>query len=538
MRDFEKDLKRAAAAYVEKAYGTDGRAEASSSLEDRVGALLSREAHGEPVRGREVSLMKKSRKWTRVIAAAALIALLGAAVAAAPIIRNFINTRTAQENATQLEEVPEGWIGVYTVEDLDAVRDGLGGRYILMEDLAFEEGDFEDGGRFAGGWTPIGTEREPFVGIFNGNGHVIRGLFVTNRRGGAFGGTGRYVGLFGYCRLETETVLRDGADPENAALWDWTAKLSGYIENLGLEDGLVEAAYSGYSTGHVLSVGTVAGYSEFTVGCYSDRMTVNVTVDTDMFEGVDPDTGKETDPEDGVVPRYVDAFLGVGGVAGSGYLADCCRSGAAITVDAEAVCGSDRVYIGGVAGRISACTTSYFHGTIRCGSLPDSGVCRIRADDVPHFLTYPVMTEIMDRLNAASGEEPEVRQRQTLSTRGTDEPEYAEYRFTVPSKKFFAFYCENVAARDLGQDLFTSDAADEIFYQLDPHTKPREYAELSALISKAFPDGDFENFCREAGLKYGCYCVYDLRGDPEPSFEGFDPAIWTGGSLPTLRIFG
>ena len=69
---------------------------------------------------------------------------------------------------------------------------------------------------------------------------------------------------------------------------------------------------------------------------------------------------------------------------------------------------------------------------------------------------------------------------------------------------------------------------------------PREYAELSNLIGEAFPDGGFEAYCRDNGVKYGCYYVYDLRSDPDPTFEGFDPDLWnvTPGGLPTLKIFG
>ena len=218
MHDFENDLKKAASAYIDKAFGTEERAETSSSLEDRVGKLLSRDAHGETVRGKESSFMKRPRKWTALIAAAALVALLGAAVAAGPIIRNFINTRTAQESVVQLDEVPEGWIGVWTVEDLDAVRDDLEASYILMEDLAFTPEDFEDGGRFAGGWKPIGTEKSPFIGTFNGNGHVIHGLYITNEKDSAVEETKNYVGLFGYCRLWTGWDIQYDLDPEYAAV--------------------------------------------------------------------------------------------------------------------------------------------------------------------------------------------------------------------------------------------------------------------------------------------------------------------------------
>nr|MCR5681226.1 hypothetical protein [Clostridiales bacterium] len=315
MRNFEKDLKRAAAAYIEKTGADGAREEVSSSLEDRVGALLSRQAYGENVRGKEVSFMKKSRKWTAVIAAAALIALLGAAVAAGPIIRNFINTRTAQESVTRLEEVPEGWIGVYTVEDLDAVREDLGTNYILMEDLAFAPEDFEDGGRFAGGWRPIGSARNPFIGTFNGNGHVIRGLYVTNEKDFAVEETVNYVGLFGYCKLWTGWDCREDLDPEYAAAngYKFFEKVetgsiclenvyiketsAGYIKNLGIEDSRVIGVYDADSTGDTLFVGSVAGYSKYIINCYAKNVTVEASVTAPMKEqsGYSPISGSYVD---------------------------------------------------------------------------------------------------------------------------------------------------------------------------------------------------------------------------------------------------
>ena len=42
-------------------------------------------------------------------------------------------------------------------------------------------------------------------------------------------------------------------------------------------------------------------------------------------------------------------------------------------------------------------------------------------------------------------------------------------------------------------------------------------------------------------MKYGAYCAYDLRADPECAFDGFDfGVIWTRGEdgLPVPRLFG
>ena len=118
-----------------------------------------------------------------------------------------------------------------------------------------------------------------------------------------------------------------------------------------------------------------------------------------------------------------------------------------------------------------------------------------------------------------------------------------------------SFYCLKYAeyAPDIGaasdyvvspyyhaaQDLFADEIGDRV-YVLDPEVKPREYAELSGLIASAFPDGSFTDYCRENGIKYGTYYVYDLRNGGEWEKRAFDPALWTENDegLPVLRIFG
>ena len=66
--------------------------------------------------------------------------------------------------------------------DLDAVRDDLGGSYLLMNDLnATTAGYMELASAAANGgmgWEPIGTAEEGFTGSFDGQGHEIRGLFI------------------------------------------------------------------------------------------------------------------------------------------------------------------------------------------------------------------------------------------------------------------------------------------------------------------------------------------------------------------------
>lgn len=91
-------------------------------------------------------------------------------------------------------EIPEGYVGVYTKDDLYDVRNNMSGKYILMNDITFEDSDYERGGGFYNsgkGWDPIGTSSTKFTGTFDGNGHKIHNLRINNP-------TADYQGLFGY----------------------------------------------------------------------------------------------------------------------------------------------------------------------------------------------------------------------------------------------------------------------------------------------------------------------------------------------------
>jgi hypothetical protein len=82
-----------------------------------------------------------------------------------------------------LEEHP--FVEVYTILDLYNIRYNLDGNYILMNDIDLtaataEGGDWDFDGR---GWNPIGGEdiysNSAFSGIFDGNGHSIKGMRIN-----------------------------------------------------------------------------------------------------------------------------------------------------------------------------------------------------------------------------------------------------------------------------------------------------------------------------------------------------------------------
>lgn len=109
---------------------------------------------------------------------------------------------------TQKTEVPEGYTGIYTAEQLIAVTDAPDQNYILMADI--------DVSSYS--WSPLCTEDEPFAGIFDGNGHVISNLNGTN-------------GLFAYTS-------------------------SAQIKNVGIRNGYISASFDNQSWGRI---GGIAG---------------------------------------------------------------------------------------------------------------------------------------------------------------------------------------------------------------------------------------------------------------------------------------
>ena len=72
-------------------------------------------------------------------------------------------------------EVPQGYVAIYNIDELYAVRNGLDQNYILMNDIDMTTvttpgGEFDNGN----GWKPI----ENFTGNFDGNGYRIIGMHI------------------------------------------------------------------------------------------------------------------------------------------------------------------------------------------------------------------------------------------------------------------------------------------------------------------------------------------------------------------------
>ncbi len=480
MNEFDKRLNEALSRYVEKEHSAD--------VPHEYAPENARKA--EEITEKTKKTIQRRFPMKRRFAAALVCALVlvssAVVYAASPAVREYINMLFLREDsAGRLTEVPDGYVGVYTAEDLDNVRKDLNGKYILMNDIDL-------GGK---NFVPIGDSSDPFTGIFNGNGYVISGLVVD----GAYD----YAGLFGYCRRFSDWTDLTAGDRQISG---------GIIKNLGLTDGavLTTGKYHHQMKNEIAYAGAIAGYADYIVGCYTENFSVTVDNSADNL-----------------------AEISLGGVVGRAYFVDSCYSDAVVSLNDGAADSAEEVFVSGISGYSFSCVTSYFSGSIDSGDYPDYGVTYCQEYDVPIVLTETSLNEIAERLDALDMENTDPNKKTWTDSEGNIH--------SWNAAKLMAFYCNSThfVYLDLPyQSYITSDEAGENYYLLDPETKPREYDELSKIIALAFPNNTFREFCIEHHIKSGYYACYDLRDTPDCTFDGFDfNYIWYDRTSPKLRLF-
>jgi len=120
--------------------------------------------------------------------------------------------------------------------DLHAVRNNLGGSYLLMNDLDSTTAGYmelaSETANWGKGWQPIGTSGDPFTGSFNGLGYEIRDLFINRP-------DENYVGLFG--------LVDEGGVMENVGVVNATVVGKQHVGGLvGINGGTVTNSYYNY----------------------------------------------------------------------------------------------------------------------------------------------------------------------------------------------------------------------------------------------------------------------------------------------------
>jgi hypothetical protein len=135
--------------------------------------------------------------------------------------------------------------------DLDAIRNNLGDRYILMNNLDSTTAGYtelaSETANQGRGWEPIGTSDDQFTGSFNGQGYEIKDLFIDRP-------DENHAGLFG--EVGQEGVTKDIGVVNVTVIGDC------YVGSLvGHSDGTVSNSYSTGSVSGKEHVGGLMGHN-------------------------------------------------------------------------------------------------------------------------------------------------------------------------------------------------------------------------------------------------------------------------------------
>lgn len=137
--------------------------------------------------------MKKVKRWLSVLLVWCLTVGLVpfTAMAAEPTVQ-FAGGDGTEENPYQIA----------TAEQLNMIRFNMAANYELSGDIDATQ---------LGSWTPVGTNTEPFTGVFNGNGFSISGMTI----GTIIDNGKQYSGLFAVtdgCTLENLELVKETVD--------------------------------------------------------------------------------------------------------------------------------------------------------------------------------------------------------------------------------------------------------------------------------------------------------------------------------------
>lgn len=272
--------------------------------------------------------------------------------------------------ADKKEEIPDGYIPIYTAEDLNSVRNNLSGKYILMNDIDLSI--YEN-------WEPIGTNTAPFSGVFDGNSFIINSLKISTESD-ASGNT--YYGLFGYAKnakfnnVYIKNAIMSVKDLSNEVTRGYVGNLLGYGSSITISNSVASGAInvSGFSYS---GIGGIVGIIKMgSVDCCSNYSEINMEIEAGATQvSVGGISGISTATENkcanyGAITVVTkesvgDCVVKVGGIDGNGSenlrLANSYNRG---TVSVSF--SSEDTYVGGLSGESYITENSYNLGNIIC----------------------------------------------------------------------------------------------------------------------------------------------------------------------------
>ena len=505
----------------------------------------------------------KRRTWLTAPMAVAMAILLTVGVAAAGgVIISRINADMITESNIRLAEPPEGYTAIYTAADLMQMRRDIEAgtnatHYILMNDITFTEADFAEGGLCPGGWEPLdltsvkyyhfddrdsipegyeagkayGTPyvkaiRKNKLKVFNGNGHVIRGLdiradvadMIAAHTAYDYTCPNVYVGLFG-------------------STYSYTFI---HIINLGMEDTRITVTGVDIHapTTHTVHVGAIAGEVYYAGACYAQNTDIRVDLSTAK-------TSECIYCDKGIGHGYE---LAIGSLVGTATYLDACYA-EDYTVDVTCN-GQIPVYphIHGLAGMSQSTLTSWHTGTVSLKGNAIAESCQLAEE---HFDPWTYGDRVPVALNM---ENFEILNAKAIAAHGEDSYGHrlikAYYMLKDPAKLTSARQIEELnAVMRIWDKMIAHHTGDyetkyDAYYLLDHTiTGEQEIAQMEERIRAVFDsDEEYRAFCDACNIKIGDIYCYELPADTTSKpgdLEGFDfETVWImQNGKPRLRIF-
>ena len=455
----------------------------------------------DETKGRHV-LHRPFRGFTAlIIVFSLLLTCCITAYATSPKFRNYINLWFMTDNNNRQESVPEGYTGIYTIKELDNIRNNLNGKYILMNDLTFSDNDFSDTGAYKGGWVPIGDYQKPFCGEFDGNGYTINNLILNTES--------KYVGLFGEAN-NPNTIKND--DDTFLNINDVNKPYDGIIKNLGLRGVTANITIKNDQTRFI---GSIVAAGKYIIGCFADEVKINV-----VFYNFQPlDDSVDSDP---ALP-FSKGDIKIGGICGKATVIDSCYANADVTITDEKdyrnlYAINEILYVGGITAISEYAVTSYYCGDILFNKEEyGSGEILGYNSFLPFLMSEARFNNVLQSIKENKKTERDPRM-------------------------FQPFYLKRQLSQREKDMLFTGTDSSGQYYVLDPSVSIKEIIRLEKILLYAYTEDEVRQGTLDDSIKSGSNYCYTIEKDilnNQNYFEGFDfDNIWImKNGFPTLRIF-
>ena len=299
-----------------------------------------------------------------------LLALLLAMICIGGTMPIFASAATGDDGTTNWDFivpvthqtiVPNGYIGIYNIQQLNAIQDNPSGNYILMNNI--DLGSVKD-------WKPIGGTY--FSGIFDGNGYTISNMKIGSLTvtTSVYFQTGLFYHISGSGTVKNLGVVASAINISSAGIAGYVrigmiaGRSSGVIENC-FNKGSINCSIGEYLKYSYTDIGGIVGEGGMVRNCYNT----------------------------GAISTNLGLTCYVGGITGGGEVENSFNTGN-ITVKGESKYDNDfKVFAGGVAG-FGKIKGSYNTGKVEANSNKSAyagGVAGGSSSVINTYNTAPVI---------------------------------------------------------------------------------------------------------------------------------------------------